>query len=303
MSTIQKDARSGETREQHVDYLVNNMNQLVETSERKFEYDNSGNIVRLVSKTANGESSSFEYYDDGKLMSAINVNNDNCTYTYDCLGRLSMRNCTVAGVFIYTYHNSYIFGYGLSSIQYPNGTIVNFIYLPFTSIVTVSVSTQYIYLPLVPPNPILETVNKPTTTVEPLLPVDNTLKPLVNGLSDTVLNTNNKPFSLVQDIIPPIDLFAIDSFTSNLYHPEIPNWNNQVDSLLNSFNNLFDTSEVPTTFEPIFPSIDFKNPVDSLFSGVDSILTDTKKGIKDTYNGVMDKYVDPFCKYTGNLRH
>lgn len=284
------------------DYIVNNMNQIVETTKSRFEYDNSGNVVRQTLK-ASSTSRSFDYYDDGKLRRASNVNNDNCSYHYDCLGRLSMMNCSSAGVYYFTYHNSDVFGYGLSSIKFPNGTVVNFVYIPFTTIVTITTTTQVVYPPIVPVDP-FEQITQPTVLPDPILPgielpvtfEGNSIVPLINGDPTTVLNTNNKPFSFVDDLKPPTDLFGFDSFTSNLYQPDIPNLSGHFDSLANSLNNLIDIPAMyPTSFEPTFPSINLADTVNSLFN-------DAISSTMNAWNGVKNDYINPLCKKTGDYQ-
>lgn len=160
--------RSGKVQEK-TDYVLNNMNQIVETNDAKFTYDAAGNVIKRTPKSSNQKEATFDYYDDGKLKRAVNVNNDNCTYTYDCMDRLSVMNCSQAGVFTYYYHYNQVFGgYVLAAIKYPNGTIVNFIYVPYTTITVISSGSTHVYLPLIDTtNSILTpTQERPPTVIE-----------------------------------------------------------------------------------------------------------------------------------------
>lgn len=279
------------------DYIINNLNQVIETSESLFEYDKAGNLLKETNKKSS-ETSSYEYYDDGKLKSATNVNNDNCSYTYDCLEQLSTINCTVAGLYTYNYHHNPLFGNKLSSVTYPNGTVVFFIYLPLTSITAIHINSQQtIFFPLVPTSNILE----PNLQLIPDLPVtmhNQNLVPLINsGSSNWILDTNNKPISPSQSITSPVDLFATTSYVSNLYQPLTQNLNPSLNYLYDSVSNLYSGGQsfLQPQYEYIGSMIsNIPNKVTPLSTPPKSITDKFTSGL-NTIQTYYNKYKDPIC--------
>lgn len=282
-----------EKKTQQVDYSINNMNQLLETNEAKFTYDKAGNPLSRKTATT---TSTFEYYGDGKLKQAININDDNCTYIYDCLDRLSTMNCTRAGVFNYYYHhNAQLGGDSLAAILYPNGSLIHFVYVPFTSIVLINWQDTHVSLPLVESNS--NNLLTPNTVSQiDNLPVTQHLGqivPLINQDSSVILNENKKPFSFELDIYSPLDLFDTTSFAANLYQPSVQNLNNQIDSLSNSILNL---NNIEWNRPPTFDSLLGMQVPD--FGQLGSLYNEQTNRLKSTMNTVertVNKYKDPIC--------
>ena len=110
------------------EYTIDNMNQYQTDGTSLYTYDNSGNIVEEYNKITSDQKQ-YSYYDDGKLSTFLSKD-DNCSLKYDCLERLSQLNCSKGGLFVFYY--DLVLELPLS-LSLPNGTFINFIYIPGTS--------------------------------------------------------------------------------------------------------------------------------------------------------------------------
>jgi len=166
-------------------FTVNNLDQYTENTQNKFEYNLNGLLIKEKFK-ANDESSEYKYSDDGKLINSINKE-DNCTYTYDCLEKVSIMQCVKKGKFVFYYHYNKILENKISHVVLPNKTVLFFVHVQTFNIPNIqiisSISVSQInnniqitnHLPILKPDLIQMEINPPSlipgTTITPINPM------------------------------------------------------------------------------------------------------------------------------------
>lgn len=202
-----------------VKYVTNNLNQYTENSESVFEYDTNGNLIREISKLT-GHLSEYEYSPDGKLLRSVTLD-DNCTYEYNCLERLSKMHCQKRGTYEFVYHYNQILFDKLSHVIMPNGTIAYFIHIstiaPSIEFTSVKVNTHVAHFPVVKPDNMQTLIEKPHSILDIPLSVNQQL-PLIDQY--TVLDLNNIPFSMDHNsFYGPKAHQSMDPYQHNMYSP------------------------------------------------------------------------------------
>ncbi|XP_047139225.1 uncharacterized protein LOC124815105 isoform X1 [Hydra vulgaris] len=107
------------------EYVVNQMNQYLSDGVNFYNYDRNGNVIEERNKSQDTVKT-YKYYKDGKLSQFV-TKDDNCSLKYDCLERISLFNCTKAGLFIFSYQYN---NQNPLSIKLSNKTVIYFLYIP-----------------------------------------------------------------------------------------------------------------------------------------------------------------------------
>jgi hypothetical protein len=256
------------------DYVINQMNQMIENVESKYEYDINGNMIKEMSKKQVNTAYYFEYNDEGKLKKVLNLNNQNCSYSYDCLERLRLISCVETGNYTFKYHANALFKDPLS-LTMPNGTVIYFASLPYSTLITAILIGGHlpttIYTPInINQNQLLPDLNTQKPIVGPNVPITsnggNGIVPTINSNQNYFINSqNNKPTWLTNNnLLTPLNPFTVGSYLQNTYNPTIQSLNWNLNQAFNSINNQINlplqTNNNPLNFNfgqigPIKPTV------------------------------------------------
>jgi hypothetical protein len=197
------------------------MNQMTESGDSKYEYDKNGNLIKEMKKKQN-EIAYFEYSDEGKLKKALNLNNQNCSYFYNCLEQLRSISCTETGNYTLRYHANALFKDPFS-LTMPNGTSIYFVTLPYSTLITAILhdNSQTAYTPIyVNTNRLLTSYDKQQKSLFdstiPLTSTGNGIELTVNLDKMYLISRKNKLISLGHQVkLSPDKIFSTEIHTLN----------------------------------------------------------------------------------------